>query len=172
VTRNDLILEHLGYSDALSTRYFRSRHLGIGFDLEDVIAIGREGLIEAAGSYRIDEGTTFKSWAFSFIIGRIIDHIRHELGRRTPKPEMISYADALLQEPFSMSRDGLLDRICAKDAVARALSRMTRKQRLTFELHDIYGLTILEIADLEGVTVDAINIRRVNARKRIRRLRK
>lgn len=73
--RNVLIETHLELVHDVARTIQRS-YWGIAPDLDDLVALGLDGLIQAAERYRTDLGRSFASYSFWRIRGAILDGLR------------------------------------------------------------------------------------------------
>ncbi len=107
--RDQLILEHLDY-----VRHILGKMLGTlpdYVDEDNLASAGILGLVEAAGQYDPERGTTFTTFAFQRIRGAILDELR----RNCPVPQTILQNWALIREgaihmPPPMTPEKLADR--------------------------------------------------------------
>jgi RNA polymerase sigma factor for flagellar operon FliA len=94
-----LVTQYLPFVDALARRIHRSLP---GFvDLDDLVAFGRIGLVEASRRFDPRRGVSFKTYAYYRIRGAVFDGIRQLSGGvRRPPGEVVfaSAADDLLAE--------------------------------------------------------------------------
>lgn len=77
----DVVVLNLGLADGIAATY-----RGRGMDAEDLIQVGRVGLVKAVQGYRADMGTTFAAYARPTIAGEIKRHFRdHAWAVRPPR---------------------------------------------------------------------------------------
>jgi RNA polymerase sigma-70 factor (ECF subfamily) len=111
-------------------------------------------------------GAAVLPWAFAIARRLVLDRVRRD--RRTP-------AGVDDVDPNPMSPAGGTDRpeqvVEAREVarrLARALARLPESQRTAFELLKQDGLTLVEAAEVLGVTVTAVKLRAHRAYESIR----
>lgn len=77
---DDLVADHLGLVAAIARRTYRECQGRI--DLEELVAIGNQGLVEAATRFRSDGGASFPTFAYHRVRGAMLDAVR----RSAPLP--------------------------------------------------------------------------------------
>jgi RNA polymerase sigma factor for flagellar operon FliA len=77
--RERLIRDHLSYVRAIATKIKAELSAGRNLDLEELVAYGSKGLVEAAGRFDPARGVAFTTYAHYRIRGAIFDGLR-ELG--------------------------------------------------------------------------------------------
>lgn len=71
--RNNLIEQNLRLVDSIAHKIQKQFGTLLTVDLEEIIAIGREGLVEAANRFDPDKGIAFTTFSYYRIKGRILD---------------------------------------------------------------------------------------------------
>ena len=157
-TRDDLVTAHLHLVRSIAGRV-RSGPTGRGVALEDLVAYGAIGLLEAASRFDATKGVPFAGFAGRRIHGAIVDGIRlhHWFGRgadrrlgveRAGEGWLVELADAgqacndtrwnsrpLIQPP--VEPDDTLQSL-----VASELQRLPARQRRLLDLHHNQGKTL------------------------------
>jgi RNA polymerase sigma factor for flagellar operon FliA len=105
--RDELIKAHLHLVSSIAGT-FRSRPIARGVELEDLIAYGREGLVDAASRFDSARGIPFGAFARHRIRGTILDGIRTQywFGRRAHHHLRIDIAGEAA-EPANDPRTGV-----------------------------------------------------------------
>ena len=75
VARDRLIEEHLGYVRALAIQ-LKKEIAAKALDLEELVAYGSRGLVEAAERFDPDRGVAFSTFAYYRIRETIFDELR------------------------------------------------------------------------------------------------
>lgn len=140
---------------------FMQHHAGdphLGADLaQDALAQAFQTL----GSLR--DPKALKGWVFRIAINRFNDHIRKSRVLREepgPVPEC-SAPESVRPEREALARE--LDRELREQLMA-----LPGRQRTVLLLHGVKGLTHKDIAELLGVTVDAVKMSLFHAREKMR----
>lgn len=186
--RGPLVAEHLPFVKSVASRY---RHRGL--PIEDLIAEGNLGLIEAARLYDPARGVKFVSYAVYWIrrailraleAHRSIAHVPHHLRRRgvhggavVPlSSPIVPGGDLTLVDTLASSHDdgpaAHFERRDAGERLGRALDHLTTRERLV--LRHRFGLGGLEPEALQvvggrlGVTREAVRQIEKRALRRLR----
>jgi RNA polymerase sigma factor for flagellar operon FliA len=106
-TRNQRVEAHLDLVPSIA-RTYRCHARGHGIELEDLVAYGRRGLLDAAWRFDPTNGAPFRAFARPRIHGAIIDGIRREgwFGRRAYRPGSAhgsSVVDRAANDPRSVA---------------------------------------------------------------------
>ena len=73
--RNKLITEGMGIVPGIALRVKRT--VGRTIELDDLVAAGYEGLVDAATRFDPKRGVKFVTFGYTRVCGAIIDHVRH-----------------------------------------------------------------------------------------------
>ena len=117
----------------------------------DILAVARLGLCVALDTFRDD--CNFDAWLRVCIRRELVDYIRNKIGRWGTL-DLVEFYD----NDIRTSRDGLENRLIAKDIMHKftnSLSR-TQKRRLLMRIKD--ELSNVEIAKIDGVSKQAVDI--------------
>lgn len=142
--RKRLVEEHLGYVRALATKE-RAR-LGPSVDLDELVAYGSQGLVEAAERFEPARGMSFVTYAHYRIRGAIFDGLREMgwLGRS-------EYARLRAEE----RANAYLDNLAQREAGATGKPATTIEEDVA-ELRDaVAGLAAVFVTSLEGAPAAA-----------------
>jgi RNA polymerase sigma factor for flagellar operon FliA len=158
--RDELIKAHLDLVKSIAGD-IRARPLGRGMELEDLVAYGAIGLVEAATRFE-DRGVPFSAFARRRIYGAIIDGIRtqHWFGRRADRRLRIDRVGhdwhvaigAGHQAHNDVRRNGRpmvcppTDTADVNEQVAAALRGLPALERRVVELHHYQDKTITQAA--------------------------
>ena len=149
--------------------FIARRYENSGAGIEDLISIGTLGLIKAVGTFHSDKGIKLATYASRCIENEILMYFRKISGRQ----------EVSLDEPLNTDHDGgelLLSDVLGSDeppvgqeleeaeerlALRRALSRLSKRERLIIELRFGLGgrreMTQKEVADLLGISQSYIS---------------
>jgi RNA polymerase sigma factor (sigma-70 family) len=159
--RDQRIKTHLGLVKSMA-RDIRARSLGRGVELEDLVAYGAIGLVEAANRFE-ERGVPFVAFARRRIVGAIVDGIRtqHWFGRRADRRLRIDRIGHDWQvalgggdQAHNEVRWNGRPMICpptetakdVEDQVAAALRGLSVLERRVLELHHYQEKTITQAA--------------------------
>jgi RNA polymerase sigma factor for flagellar operon FliA len=158
--RDKRIKAHLDLVKSIA-RDIRGRRVGRGIDLDDLVAYGRVGLVEAATRFE-ERGVPFSSFARPRICGAILDGIRtqHWFGRRADRRLRIDRVGhdwqvaigAGHQAHNDIRRNGRpmvcppTDSADVHEQVAVALQGLPALERRVVELHHYEEKTITQAA--------------------------
>jgi RNA polymerase sigma factor for flagellar operon FliA len=158
--RDELIKAHLDLVKSIAGD-IRGRPLGKGMELDDLVAYGAIGLVEAATRFE-DRGVPFPAFARSRIYGAMVDGIRtqHWFGRRANRSLRIDRlgndwqvaVDAGHQAHNDVRRNGRpmvcppTDSVDVYEQVAAALRGLPVLERRVVELHHYQEKTITQAA--------------------------
>ena len=163
--RDERITAHMALVKSIA-RDIRGRPLGRGIELDDLVAYGAVGLVEAATRFE-ERGVPFSAFARPRIYGAIVDGIRaqHWFGRRADRRLRIDRVghdwqvavDAGHQAPNDVRRNGR-PMVCppietgdATEQVAAALQGLPVLERRVVELHHYQQKTISQAAKELGI---------------------
>jgi len=93
--QQEVVLLNLGLADSIAARY-----MGRGIDWDDLVQVGRVGLVKAVVGYHCNKGTGFPSYAGPTIVGEIKRYFRdHGWMVRPPRRLQELHAELSLLEP-------------------------------------------------------------------------
>ncbi len=141
-----------------------SRLLGDADEAEDVVQETMLRLWKAAPRWRADGGARIDTWAFRVARNLVID--RH---RRRARVEVGLDGRPEAEDPAPGALAGLVqaDRRAALEA---ALAALPERQRAAVMLRDIEGFSNPEVAEVLGVSVEAVESLLARGRRALRRL--
>lgn len=173
--------QYFGYMIAAR---FHARLGGYGkLDLEDLLQCRWFAFLQAIDYFSADKGTFLTCYAF-----KLKNHFREAAGIRTSKREPLDFAFSL-DAPATNREEGedisLLDTITDSEdpfseteedtytcqlhkALEDALSFLPANRAEHIRQRYFQGMTFQEIAELEGVSINAIRIQEINSFKKIR----
>jgi RNA polymerase sigma-70 factor (ECF subfamily) len=128
---------------------YATHQLGWDADAQDVV---QEALLAAWRNLdRFDGRSALRTWLFAVLSHKLVDHRRRR--RPVPVPD-----DALLTQPADPAADPARHAVRAElvDALRSALAELPHRQRATWLLIEIEGLTQREAAAVLRLTPDAV----------------
>lgn len=149
MTPDELIRAHLHLPEA-AARGLLQRNQTCGCDLEDLIAYGRLGLVDAAQRYREGTGATFATFAFYRINGAIRDGIARmreskkvgRTGSRRWKNTVPFAANAHAAETEEVDHLGLANLSSAVESLPQELRSVIEGRFFREETCDVVGAQI------------------------------
>jgi RNA polymerase sigma-B factor len=159
----DLLLQALACNDDREAEYLRDeavlltldlpeqvarRYRGRGIDHDDLVQVGRLGLVKAALGYRAGVGSSFVSYAMPTISGEVKRHFR-DCGWAVRPPRRLQEVRALLgadEEQLTQS----LRRSPTTDEIADALGLDPREVSLAKQCGSAYSTLSLDLPDERG----------------------
>jgi len=162
IRRDALIAQHLHFPEVIA-RQFAATPTRAAF-LEDLIAAGNVGLVEAAEHFDPHRGVRFSTFAWPRIRGAMVDGLR--TSARYRRSDVARHRASAACEPTCRVADRWHDED-SSDELARAeealdlnrclprlgeaLARLPRRERELMELHYFGGLPLSQIAARMGV---------------------
>lgn len=118
----------------------------------------------------LDDESKLVPWLYRIATNLARDRFRQPSWRRRPVALDPEDSDPALPVVDTAPRlDALMEQREMSDCVRRYLEELADSYRTVILLHDVEGLTNPEIAELLGVSVDAVKIRLHRARTKLRR---
>lgn len=130
------------------------RYRGRGIDHEDLVQVGRVGLVKAARGYRAGVGSGFVSYAMPTISGEVKRHFR-DCGWAVRPPRRLQEVRALLgadEEQLTQS----LRRSPTIEERAEALGLDPREVSLAQQCGSAYSTLSLDLPDYGGLRAEAV----------------
>jgi RNA polymerase sigma factor FliA len=160
--RDELIAKHLHFPEVIA-RQFAATPTRAAF-LEDLIAAGNVGLVEAAEHFDPERGVRFSTFAWPRIRGAMVDGLRtsaryrrsdvarHRAGAACEPTCRVAVrrADADSSDELAGAEEALDVNRCLP-RLGEALARLPRRERELMELHYFGGLPLSQIAARMGV---------------------
>lgn len=135
---------------------------------EDLEAVGRVALVEAAGRFDGSRGVPFGGYAKARVRGAMLDELRrHDTVSRErrqriregsddesamPVPRLVSEEAAAGEAVAGLAPDEHIDRLRQLAAVRGAVERLPPRMREIYRLRVVEGKTLAQIGETEGVT--------------------
>lgn len=131
--RDSLVEQHLDLVDSIARAVAAS--LPRTFELDDLIQVGRLGLLRAATNYRPDEhnDTPFSAYARPVIRGAILDSARRGKYVENTRPSITEMPHPALE----CDAEGELDRARSRARLRRAVDGLAPRLKTVIQIH--YG---------------------------------
>ena len=119
---------------------------------------------------KLREAAQFEPWMYRLIANASIDYLRRTKRMR------IRVSDLSDEQVFTVERTQAMDhaRLCeqnrdTRETVHQMLELLSHESRTLLVLKEVEGLSIKELADVFGISEDAVKVRLFRARQRILR---
>lgn len=128
-------------------------------EIEDILGEARLGLIRFVRMYDSTKGTSLKTYLICRVRGLVKDCIRKECGRKEYKkrPQFISINDLSIGEFGSLSTNGIVEKVIAKDLITKILAQLSTEYASILKQHYLYGVKQVEIANQKGCSPGRIS---------------
>jgi RNA polymerase sigma factor FliA len=164
---DDLVADHLDLVATVARRTYRECQRRI--DLEELVAIGNQGLVEAASRYRSDGGASFSTFAFHRVRGAMLDAVRRaaplprgviralRAGERVRDPWKLNLGSARIgageaADPSQRPADELLETEQRRAAVRGAIGALPARERALVVDHYYEETTLQDAGRALGVS--------------------
>lgn len=161
----ELFLRHRRRVALIASRFFRERH-----QVEEVVQESFTKAFFALGEFTNRRDASFAAWLSRISFNACYDELR----RRKRRPE--GSLSELTEEEAGRLRDRLREgpdaegEAVSRDLAAKLLARLSPEDRLVLVLLDVEGLSVAEIAGLNGWTASKVKVRAHRARAHLRRV--
>jgi RNA polymerase sigma-70 factor (ECF subfamily) len=161
----ELFLRHRRRVALIASRFFRERH-----QIEEVVQESFTKAFFALGEFTNRRDASFAAWLSRISFNACYDELR----RRKRRPE--GSLSELTEEEAGRLRDRLREgadaegEAVSRDLAAKLLARLSPEDRLVLVMLDVEGLSVAEIAGLNGWTASKVKVRAHRARAHLRRV--
>ena len=135
-------------------------------EAEDIVQETFTKIYVHAGSFKKQEGASFKSWAYKILMNTSFTYYK----RKRREHERVAYPDPEFFEAMPDLKMQMFEHGVLKDYVASIIARMPSNLARAMELHFIEGRPQSEVAKMEGVSVGAIKTRIHRAKEEFRKI--
>jgi RNA polymerase sigma-70 factor (ECF subfamily) len=129
--------------------------VGTKEDAEDVVQDTFTKIYRYAKNFEVQEGATFKSWAYKILMNTSFTHYQKMKKKRNTTVALTEELEAII--PDSQSRQ--FEKFETADLVLSVFAKMSAPFRNVLHMYFIEGKSQAEIAAAEGVSVGAIKTR-------------
>ena len=154
-----VVLPHLDAAYTLARYLTRNAH-----DAEDIVQDACLRALKHFAGFRGEEGTSARAWLLAIVRNTVYS------SRRRQRPEALATEFDEMQHSDAVADDhpeAALLRRTAKEALGRALERLSPEFREVIVLRELQGLSYKEISDVAGVPVGTVMSRLSRARTRL-----
>jgi len=137
-------------------------------DAEDIVQETFTKIYLYAGKFQVQEGASFKSWAYKILINTSLTHYKKKKRHLGATAELDPEFYEIL--PDVVSRD--FEKKEVSEYLLSVLARMPENLARALQLHFIEGRPQAEVADIEGVSTGAIKTRIHRAKKEFKKISK
>lgn len=157
------IPEHYSIIVERYTRPFLRKAKGmlrIQEDAEDMVQETFVKIYIHAGTFQVQEGASFKSWAYKILVNNCLTHSSKLKKNRDRFCNINPEFEELLPDGNNQ-----FEKYTTKEYILSVLSRMPDSFSVVLERYFIQGIPQKELAQAEGVTVSAVKTRIHRAKK-------
>jgi len=161
----ELFMRHRRRVALIASRFFRERH-----QIEEVVQESFAKAYFALGEFTNRRDASFAAWLARISFNACYDELRRQ--KRRPEgalSELTEDETASLRGRLGGGRDAESEAV-SRDLAAKLLARLSPEDRLVLVMLDVEGLSVAEIASLQGWTVSKVKVRAHRARAHLRRV--
>jgi RNA polymerase sigma-70 factor (ECF subfamily) len=161
----ELFVRHRRRVALIASRFFRERH-----QIEEVVQESFTKAFFALGEFTNRRDASFAAWLARISFNACYDELRRQ--KRRPEgalSELTEEETASLRGRLRGERDAESEAV-SRDLAAKLLARLSPEYRLVLVMLDVEGLSVAEIANLQGWTVSKVKVRAHRARAHLRRV--
>ena len=161
----ELFLRHRRRVALIAARFFRERH-----QIEEVVQESFTKAFFALGEFTNRRDASFAAWLARISFNACYDELRRQ--KRRPEGAL----SELTEEEAERLRERLRgaphaeDAAVSRDLASKLLARLSPEDRLVLVMLDVEGLSVAEIAGLNGWTASKVKVRAHRARAHLRRV--
>lgn len=134
-------------------------------EVEDVVQETFTKIYLNANRFRVQEGATFKSWAYRILINTTFTYYQ----KLKKKDNFFAQLDDEIWAILPDLKGATIERDSTRDMVASVLSRMPTQLARVLKMHFIDDLPQKQIAEREGLSVPAVKTRIHRAKKEFKK---
>ena len=161
----ELFLRHRRRVALIASRFFRERQ-----QIEEVVQESFTKAFFALGEFTNRRDASFAAWLARISFNACYDELRRQ--KRRPEgalSELTEEETAGLSGRLRGERNAESEAV-SRDLAAKLLARLSPEDRLVLVMLDVEGLSVAEIANLQGWTVSKVKVRAHRARAHLRRV--
>ena len=159
----ELFLRHRRRVALIASRFFRERH-----QIEEVVQESFTKAFFALGEFGGGRDASFAAWLARITFNVSYDELRRQKRRPEGALEELTEEEAdRLRGRLSSDSEG---EAVSRDLAAKLLARLSPEDRLVLVMLDVEGLSVAEIADINGWTASKVKVRAHRARAHLRRV--
>jgi RNA polymerase sigma-70 factor, ECF subfamily len=139
-------------------------------EVEDIVQEAFIKAFQAIRSYNFQ--SSFATWLSRITVNHCYDYLRRERASRVRYfwqmgEEGRGQMEALAERPTEGKREGVDERLAAKELVERLLARAPADDRIILSMKELEDLSVEEIAEILDLNVSTVKVRLHRARKRM-----
>jgi len=161
----ELFVRHRRRVALIASRFFRERH-----QIEEVVQESFTKAFFALGEFTNRRDASFAAWLARISFNACYDELRRQ--KRRPEGALSELTDeetVSLRARLRGDSDAEAEAV-SRDLAAKLLARLSPEDRLVLVMLDVEGLSVAEIASLQGWTVSKVKVRAHRARVHLRRV--
>jgi len=161
----ELFLRHRRRVALIASRFFRERQ-----QIEEVVQESFTKAFFALGEFTNRRDASFAAWLARISFNACYDELRRQ--KRRPEGALSELTDeetVSLRARLRGDSDAEAEAV-SRDLAAKLLARLSPEDRLVLVMLDVEGLSVAEIASLQGWTVSKVKVRAHRARVHLRRV--
>jgi RNA polymerase sigma-70 factor (ECF subfamily) len=161
----ELFLRHRRRVALIASRFFRERH-----QIEEVVQESFTKAFFALGEFTNRRDASFAAWLSRISFNACYDELRRQ--KRRPEGALSELDEEESERLRARLRDGAdaEGQAVSRDLAAKLLARLSPEDRLVLVMLDVEGLSVAEIAGLNGWTSSKVKVRAHRARAHLRRV--
>jgi len=161
----ELFLRHRRRVALIAARFFRERH-----QIEEVVQESFTKAFFALGEFTNRRDASFAAWLARISFNACYDELRRQ--KRRPEGALSELTEEEAVGLRGRLREGAdaESRAVSRDLAAKLLARLSPEDRLVLVMLDVEGLSVAEIASLNGWTASKVKVRAHRARAHLRRV--
>ncbi|HEX8354845.1 MAG TPA: sigma-70 family RNA polymerase sigma factor [Pyrinomonadaceae bacterium] len=161
----ELFLRHRRRVALIASRFFRERH-----QIEEVVQESFTKAFFALGEFTNRRDASFAAWLSRISFNACYDELRRQ--KRRPEGALSELDEEESERLRARLRDGAdaEGQAVSRDLAAKLLARLSPEDRLVLVMLDVEGLSVAEIAGLNGWTASKVKVRAHRARAHLRRV--
>ena len=162
----ELFLRHRRRVALIASRFFRERH-----QIEEVVQESFTKAFFALGDFTNRRDASFAAWLARISFNACYDELRRQ--KRRPEGALEDVTEEEAARLRGRARGDGADaegRAVSRDLAAKLLARLAPEDRLLLVMLDVEGLSVAEIAALNGWTASKVKVRAHRARAHLRRV--
>jgi len=161
----ELFRRHRRRVALIASRFFRERH-----EIEEVVQESFAKAFFALGEFTNRRDASFAAWLARISFNACYDELRRQKRRPEGALSELTEEEAVgLRGRLRGGGDAESEAV-SRDLAAKLLARLSPEDRLVLVMLDVEGLSVAEIAGLNGWTVSKVKVRAHRARAHLRRV--
>jgi RNA polymerase sigma-70 factor, ECF subfamily len=161
----ELFLRHRRRVALIASRFFRERH-----QIEEVVQESFAKAFFALGEFTNRRDASFAAWLARISFNACYDELRRQKRRPEGALSELTEEEAVSLRGHLRGGGDAETQAVSRDLAVKLLARLSPEDRLVLVMLDVEGLSVAEIAGLNGWTVSKVKVRAHRARAHLRRV--